>query len=94
MAIVEEKDATEEQRKIKEVNTGLYVFDRAWFNENIKKVKKGSQGEYYLVDLIKIAIDKKDPIFVYRLLDDSQWQGINTPEQLKEANEKMAERLK
>lgn len=91
--IVEEKDASDEERKIKEVNDGLYVFDKTWFAENIDKVKKGPQGEYYLVDLIKIAIDQGDRMATYTLPDDSQWQGINTPEQLEEANRKMSERL-
>jgi len=52
--IVEEKDATNMERKIKEVNDGLYLFDAKWFRDNINNVKKGQQGEYYLVDLIKI----------------------------------------
>lgn len=92
--IVEEKDASGEERKIKEVNDGLYVFDKAWFAENINKVKKGPQGEYYLVDLIKIAIDQKDRMATYTLPNDNEWQGVNTQEQLEEANRKMAERLK
>lgn len=93
-AIIEEKEATEEQRKIKEVNDGLYVFERKWFSQNIRKVKKSPiSKEFYLVDLVKIALDQNDPIFVYKLPDESQWQGINTPEQLKEANQKMATRL-
>lgn len=91
--IVEEKDATKEEKKIKEVNDGLYVFDKEWFAENVGKVKKGLQGECYLVDLVKIAIDQKDRMATYTLPDDSQWYGINTPEQLKEAEEKMKERL-
>lgn len=91
--IVEEKDATEEERKINEVNDGLYVFDRKWFEENIVKIKKSPQGEYYLVDLIKLAIDQKDRMATYTLPNDDEWQGINTPEQLEEANKKMAGRL-
>lgn len=92
--IVEEKDATSEEKKVKEVNGGLYVFDRDWFNENIKKVKKGPQGEFYLVDLVKIAIDQKDRMATYTLPNDDEWQGVNTPEQLIEANKKMEARLK
>jgi len=92
--IVEEKDATGDERKIKEVNDGLYVFERNWFEKNINKVKKGPQGEYYLVDLVKIAIDQKDRMATYTLPNDDEWQGINTPEQLEEANRKMAARLK
>lgn len=92
--IVEEKDATEDERKIKEVNDGLYVFNRKWFADNIGKVKKGPQGEFYLVDLIKIAIDQGSRMATYTLPNDNEWQGINTPEQLEEARNKMEERLK
>jgi UDP-N-acetylmuramoyl-L-alanyl-D-glutamate--2,6-diaminopimelate ligase len=91
--IVEEKGATEEERKIKEVNDGLYVFDKKWFSENINKVKKSAQGEYYLVDLVKIAIDRGDRMATYTLPNDDEWQGVNNPEQLEEANKKMARRL-
>jgi len=92
-AIVEEKDATANELKIKEVNDGLYVFDRSWFTENISKVKKGPQGEYYLVDLIKIAIDQGDRMATYTLPNDDEWHGVNTPEQLTDAQKKMEEKL-
>jgi bifunctional UDP-N-acetylglucosamine pyrophosphorylase/glucosamine-1-phosphate N-acetyltransferase len=91
--IVEEKDATPEEKMIKEVNDGLYVFDRKWFDDNIDKVKKGPQGEYYLVDLVKMAIDEGARMATYTLPNDDEWQGINTPEQLEEANKKMERRL-
>ena len=91
--IVEEKDATPAERVIKEVNIGLYVFNRVWFEENISKVRKGPQGEYYLVDIVKLAIDQGDRMATYTLPDDNEWFGVNTPEQLTEANEKMAARL-
>lgn len=91
--IVEEKDATDEERKINEVNDGLYVFDKKWFSHNIKKVKKSPQGEYYLVDLIKLAIDQGDRMATYTLPNDNEWQGINTTEQLAEANRKMIVKL-
>ncbi|QQG41164.1 MAG: NTP transferase domain-containing protein [Candidatus Woesebacteria bacterium] len=92
--IVEEKDATDAERKINEVNDGLYVFDKKWFSRNIEKVKKSAQGEYYLVDLIKLAIDQGDRMATYTLPNDDEWQGINTPEQLAEANRKMDKKLK
>ena len=92
-ALVEEKDTTDEQKKIKEVNDGLYVFERIWFENNIGKIKKGPQGEYYLTDAVKLAIDQKDRMATYTLPNDDEWQGVNTPEQLEIANRKMAERL-
>jgi UDP-N-acetylmuramoyl-L-alanyl-D-glutamate--2,6-diaminopimelate ligase len=91
--IVEEKDATPEERMIKEVNDGLYVFDREWFAKNIDNVKKSPQGEYYLVDLIKMAIDQGAKMATYTLPNDNEWLGINTPEELEKARKKMEERL-
>ncbi len=91
--IVEEKDATDEERKIKEVNDGLYVFDRIWFERNINKVKKGPQGEFYLIDIVKLAINQGDRMATYTLPNDDEWQGVNTPEQLEEAEIKMRKRL-
>lgn len=91
--IVEEKDANPEEKLIKEVNDGLYVFDKKWFANNIDKVKRGQQGEFYLVDLVKMAIDQGARMATYTLPNDDEWQGVNTPEQLEEANRKMALRL-
>ncbi|MCX6705420.1 MAG: sugar phosphate nucleotidyltransferase, partial [Candidatus Woesebacteria bacterium] len=91
--IVEEKDANDEERKIKEVNDGFYVFDKSWFEKNIVKIQKGPQGEFYLVYIIKLAIDQGDRMATYTLSNDDEWQGVNTPEQLEEANRKMAARL-
>lgn len=93
VGIIEEKDATDAQRRIKEINSGLYLFDKKWFGENIDRVKKGPQGEYYLVDMVKRAVDSKQKVNVFQLPDDSEWQGVNTPEQLMEAEEKMKKRL-
>lgn len=92
--IVEEKDASEEEKKVKEINDGLYVFDRNWFTENIVKIKKGPQGEFYLTDLIKLAIGQKDRMATYTLPNDDEWQGVNTPEQLTEAESKMQKLLR
>ncbi|HJY99052.1 MAG TPA: Mur ligase family protein [Patescibacteria group bacterium] len=93
--IVEEKDATLEQRKIKEVNDGLYIFKKDWLKKNLPNVKKSSvTKEYYLVELIKTAIDQKEKVTAYKLPDDREWQGVNTPEELARAEEKMKEKLK
>jgi UDP-N-acetylmuramoyl-L-alanyl-D-glutamate--2,6-diaminopimelate ligase len=93
--IVEEKDATEEQRKIKEINDGLYVFDRKWLEENLPKVQKSPvTGEVYIVELIKTAIDQGKTVIAHKLPNTIEWQGINTPEELAKAEEKMKEKLK
>ena len=91
--IIEENDLTEEQKQIKEINDGLYVFNRDWLAKNLSKIKKSGSGEYYIVDLIKIALHAEKRMAVYKLRDNALWQGINTPEQLAEADNLMRMKL-
>jgi ADP-glucose pyrophosphorylase len=59
IGIKEYKDATEEERSIKEVNAGLYIFESDFLWTNLSKLKnENAQGEYYLTDLLKIAKDE------------------------------------
>jgi len=76
-----------------EINCGAYVFDRAWFERNIVKVEKNEKGEYYITDLIDIAIKNKDKLIALRIPKD-EWVGVNTKEELKIADEKMREVIK
>jgi bifunctional N-acetylglucosamine-1-phosphate-uridyltransferase/glucosamine-1-phosphate-acetyltransferase GlmU-like protein len=94
LGTVEEKNATDEQKKITEVNDGLYIFNYKWLVKNILNIKKdGISKEYYLTDLIKIAIQNNEKVSVYKLLDAEEWQGINTPSELKIAEEKMIKKI-
>lgn len=93
MSIVEEKDASNKQKKIKEVNDGLYVFRRDWLEKNISKIKKSNAGEYYLVDLIKLATGQKEKVEAFKLYDVGEWYGVNTPSELKAADKLMRERI-
>ncbi len=55
-AIVEEVDCTPEQRQIKELNPGVYCFDAEWLQENLPHIPLSAKGEYYLTDLVGIAV--------------------------------------
>ncbi|MFZ2149640.1 MAG: NTP transferase domain-containing protein [Minisyncoccia bacterium] len=61
--IVEFKDASDEEKNIKELNLALYAFDAKWLWQNIKHLKKdNAQGEFYLTDLVKLACDQDKKI--------------------------------
>lgn len=54
-AIVEEADCTPEQKRIRELNPGIYCFNADWLWENLPALKKSPKGEYYLTDMVEIA---------------------------------------
>lgn len=82
VAIREKKDCSEVELNIKEINPGLYSFDAGWLWQNLAKLdNKNSQGEFYLTDLIKIAIADGKKIGSLKI-DARECVGINTPEEL------------
>ncbi|MEX2028346.1 MAG: sugar phosphate nucleotidyltransferase [Candidatus Curtissbacteria bacterium] len=94
LGIVEEKDASPQLRQIKEVNDGLYFFDKTWLAQNLKKLSPSPvTGEYYLTDLIDIALSSGQIVKTHLLEDSAEWHGINTPEQLQEANIKLTRKI-
>lgn len=87
--IVEELSASEEEKKIKEVNTGCYLFDRKLLEENIRKIKMNElKGEYYLTDILEIFVENKYPISSITI-ESNNWRGVNTPEELLIAEEEV-----
>lgn len=84
-AIIEEKDANETIKKIKEINTGILLFDTNFLIQNLPKVNNNNaQKEYYLTDLIAMAVNKNLPIASNVLEENQSWQteGVNTKLQL------------
>ena len=82
-AIVEQKDATEEQRAIREVNSGIYAFDLEFLRDALAEVTTdNAQGEKYLTDVV--AISKRRDLGVHAHLIDDLWQteGVNDKVQL------------
>jgi len=84
--IIEHKDATEEQRKIKELNSGFYCFDYKFLKQNIKKIKKSKvTNEYYLPDLVKLACINNLRVFSMRVRFREIGIGINKLNELQES---------
>lgn len=77
VAIVEEAFCTPEQLQIKELNPGVYCFDAEWLWENLPKIPFNEKGEYFLTDLVEIAVAQGRAI----LSQDAPFEegnGINT----------------
>jgi bifunctional UDP-N-acetylglucosamine pyrophosphorylase/glucosamine-1-phosphate N-acetyltransferase len=93
-AIVEEYVATPEQKQIKELNVGAYCFNADWLWDALKRIKKNpKKGEYYLTDVVEIAV--KDSLPVQAVVHDDfvETIGINTRVHLSEAEAAMRQRI-
>ena len=85
--IVEERDATEAEKEIKEINTGIYCVDSRFLFVALGKINnKNAQQEYYLTDIVAIA--HESGAGVGSLIAANHWEvmGINTPQELREAH--------
>jgi bifunctional UDP-N-acetylglucosamine pyrophosphorylase/glucosamine-1-phosphate N-acetyltransferase len=91
--IVEEKNATDQQKQIKEINTGLYCFDRQFLDMVINEIVPNPiSNEYYLTDIVQIAINHHRKVHALVWPSDEIWYGVNTQEQLREAEARMKEK--
>jgi len=92
--IVEEKDADELQKDIKEINTGIMVFKKESLSGNLKYIRANNRKkEYYLTDIIGILAKKNYLVDGVRLEDPQEALGINTRSELAKANSLMQERI-
>ena len=82
-AIVEEKDTTDEQKEIKEINAGIYCFDIEELLSALEKISpNNAQGEYYLTDVIQIMNEKGLKTGAVIVEDNTEILGINDRIQL------------
>jgi len=92
-AIVEDRDCTPEQRKITEINSGIYVFDAKKLFSALREVTADNmQNEYYLTDVPGIMKRHGQKVSVYKIDDDWQVMGINTYDQLLQVEEVMRDK--
>ncbi len=90
LRIVEEKVATEDEKKIKEINTGFYCFDKKFLVEYLNQIQKNPvSGEYYLTDMIEIALNNGKKVEALFVGDDSIWHGINNRSDFVQAQKKI-----
>ena len=92
--IVEQKDATEEQRLVKEINTGTYCFDNKALFETLKLVKNdNAQGEYYLPDVVEILQKQGEVVSAFITEDFNETLGVNDRFALAQAEGLMRARI-
>jgi bifunctional UDP-N-acetylglucosamine pyrophosphorylase / glucosamine-1-phosphate N-acetyltransferase len=92
--IVEHKDCTAEQLKIKEVNPSYYLFDNRMLFELLGEVKnENSQKEYYLTDVLGIMVQKGQKVAVVAAVRPEEAMSVNTKEELDKLNQIIQKRL-
>ncbi len=93
-SIVEEYVATLEQRQIKELNVGAYCFQADWLWEALHRIEKNpKKGEYYLTDIVEIAVRDHLPVQAVIHDDFMETIGINTRVHLSEAEAALRTRI-
>ncbi|MDD4548954.1 MAG: bifunctional UDP-N-acetylglucosamine diphosphorylase/glucosamine-1-phosphate N-acetyltransferase GlmU [Syntrophomonadaceae bacterium] len=91
--VVEEKDAREEEKKIQEINSGIYCFDIAAVFAALKKLgTSNAQGEYYLTDVLEILKNNQRQVAVLLHDDVEELYGVNDRVQLSWAENKLRQR--
>jgi UDP-N-acetylglucosamine diphosphorylase/glucosamine-1-phosphate N-acetyltransferase len=84
--IVEHKDASADELNITEINVGIYIFKSVPLFQNLDLVKNdNAQGEYYLPDVVKMYVDRNEKVVAQHADNFDETRGINTIDQLKEA---------
>ena len=94
LKIVEQKDASDFEQQIKEINTGTYVFDNASLFKALKNINtNNAQGEYYITDVIGIFRENGEKVGAYTLKDFDESLGVNDRVALATAESVMRRRI-
>jgi bifunctional UDP-N-acetylglucosamine pyrophosphorylase/glucosamine-1-phosphate N-acetyltransferase/UDP-N-acetylglucosamine pyrophosphorylase len=92
--IVEESDATERQKRVRLINTGIYCVKKAFLADALQQIRAdNSQEEYYLTDIIEIAYKEKKVVGVTIGPDAEEFVGVNTNQDLLTVQAIMRKRL-
>lgn len=91
--IVEHRDASDDERRVAEINSGIYVFETFELLEALNELRPdNAQGEYYLTDVFGWFGSRGRVIAAWRTDDYDEIHGINTPDQLADAHRMMEAR--
>lgn len=92
--IVEHSDATSAQRRIREVNAGIYCFTISFLRASLADLKKNnSKKEYYITDLVEAALKKGEKVTSVKSPDFGEIAGVNTPAEVSAAEAHIRERV-
>ena len=92
--IVEEKDASEEEKEIKEINSGVYCFQGELLKKYLSELDNdNSQNEYYITDIVEILKREGYKLGAYVVEDEREIHGVNSRKQLSYSEEIMRERI-
>lgn len=92
-AIVEHKDASDAQRRIREVYTGMMAAPTALLKRWVMALKNdNAQGEYYLTDIVAMAVAEGVPVVTASVADETEVLGVNSPLQLADLERRLQRR--
>jgi bifunctional UDP-N-acetylglucosamine pyrophosphorylase/glucosamine-1-phosphate N-acetyltransferase len=95
MKIVEDRDATEAERAVREINVGTYVVDGPFLFEALDRLQPANaQQEYYLTDVVKLAVERGLTVAAVKASHPEEGLGINSREQLAAAERVLRERIR
>lgn len=94
LSIVEEKDASDVERDVQEVNTGIYCVEAGYLFDALQKIgRQNRQSEYYLTDIVAIAAGDNERVLGFLAEDPVEAMGINNRMEMARANEVIREEI-
>lgn len=93
VGIVEEAVATDAQKAIRELNCGVYCFDGHWLWPHLAQLPLSPKGEYYLTDIVAMAVAEGQVVEALKINDVTEVQGINDRTHLAQAEAAMRQRI-
>jgi UDP-N-acetylglucosamine pyrophosphorylase len=92
---VEQKDASKEELSVREINSGVYVFNARLLFDALAKINtNNAQNEYYLTDVFGVCFQSGRQVYAFKTDNPDEILGINTPEQLLDAERLLLQKMK